>query len=180
MSYLTIGKYAAIVLLGVLLGFLPTRCHYVSELKSVEIAEQNKIIGQLTDALKSNTDQYKANQKLKSDLESLAAKHQTELQGQLDANSALRDDLRVAQRMRLKGTTCPAATTNPFDSSTGIVGDDSGVMLSVETRLAVFDLRSSIIADQQNIVYLRDHIRTVERWIEERYGPEALKEKPPL
>ena len=180
MSYLTIGKYAAIVLLGVLLGFLPTRCHYVSELKSVEIAEQNKIIGQLTDALKSNTDQYKANQKLKSDLESLAAKHQTELQGQLDANSALRDDLRVAQRMRLKGTTCPAATTNPFDSQTGIVGDDSGVMLSVETRLAVFDLRSSIIADQQNIVYLRDHIRTVERWIEERYGPEALKEKPPL
>ena len=180
MNYFTIGKYAAIVLLGVLLGFLPTRCHYVSELKSVEIAEQNKIIGQLTDALKSNADQHKANQKLKSDLESLAAKHQTELQGQLDANSALRDDLRVAQRMRLKGTTCPSPATNPFDSQTGIVGDDSGVMLSVETRLAVFDLRSSIIADQQNIVYLRDHIRTVERWIEERYGPEALKEKPPL
>ena len=180
MPYLTIGKYAAIVLLGVLLGFLPTRCHYVSELKSVEIAEQNKIIGQLTDALKSNADQHKANQKLKSDLESLAAKHQTELQGQLDANSALRDDLRVAQRMRLKGTSCPAATSNPFDSPTGIVGDDSGVMLSVETRLAVFDLRSSIIEDQRNIVYLRDHIRTVERWIEERYGPEALKEKPPL
>lgn len=174
--YLALG----IFVVGLLSGFFPTRCHYKSELKSAEIAKQGEIIDQLMGAIKANTEQHAANQKLKKDLEGLAAKHQIELQDSLNANSALRDDLRVAQRMRLKGTSCPAPTSNPFDSPTGIVGDDSGVVLSVETRLAVFDLRASIIEDEQNIVYLRDHIRTVERWIEEQYGPEALKEKPPL
>lgn len=60
-------------------------------------------------------------------------------------NDALRNDVAVAQRMRLKGAYCPAAAADG-KASTG-VDPAAPVQLSEETRLAVFDLRASIVAD---------------------------------
>lgn len=65
----------------------------------------------------------------------------------LRTNSALRSDLAVAQRMRLKGAYCPARGSAAGAAPAGV---DPAVPLglSEETRLAVFDLRKSIVRDR--------------------------------
>lgn len=63
----------------------------------------------------------------------------------LNTNAALRNDLAVAQRMRLKGAYCPAQAA--AGAASAGMGDAVPLGLSEETRLAVFDLRESIVRD---------------------------------
>lgn len=78
-------------------------------------------------------------------LTALETQYTKDANDRLAENSALRNDLAVAQRMRLKGTYCPAQAT-AAEAGAG-VDPPAPLELSEETRLAVFDLRESIVAD---------------------------------
>lgn len=91
----------------------------------------------------------------------LNSRHTEALNNELANNYRLRSNLAVAQRMRLQGTTCPAARTGADHPSSGSLGNDREVELSAATRQAVWDLRESIIRDQAVIKYLQDWARRV-------------------
>jgi hypothetical protein len=82
-----------------------------------------------------------------------------ELNDALETNSALRRDLRVAQRMRLTGTTCPGPASSGEAQPPGSVGDATGVELSGATRQAVWDLRASLLSDRAKLDYCQAYVR---------------------
>lgn len=94
-------------------------------------------------------------------LTALETSYTKDLNDALSANSALRADLGVAQRMRLKGTHCPVRGTAPGAASAG-GADGVPVELSEATRRAVFDLRAEIIRDQQVIAGLQAELKARE------------------
>ena len=101
------------------------------------------------------------NAELQAEINTLNTQHTKALNEKLAENDRLRTDLGVAQRMRLQGTTCPRAPAGAHDPGPGSVGDGDGVELSVETRLAVWDLRGSIIRTESKLAYLQDWARRV-------------------
>ena len=120
----------------------------------------------LTQALEASTD-------FQAKVEARDAKIQT-LQNQLTAldkdltnartealaeNSALRADLAVAERMRLKGVSCPQRPSGTEVPAASGMGHGTEVELSAETRLAVFDLRESIIQDQAALEGCQAYVR---------------------
>lgn len=162
-------KYLALIVLGILIGVLPTRCHYVGQIAKKETAAVTAVNKQLSEALQKVQEQSVKNQELKTALEQSAAKHQTQLKENQDENTTLRSQLAATNKLRLKGTTCPTRPA-PFDPSAGSLVNDAPVMLSAETGHAVFDLRADLISDRQQVLYLQDYIRRLTAWIEQTYG----------
>lgn len=159
---LTKVVFAACLLVGVFFSGVFVR-GYVAELEAtkvaLETAEQvNKQLGQYAQDLKGLADR---NQVLQDRITALDREHTGRLNEKLAENSALRRDLDVAQRMRLKGTTCPKARAGSDAASSSGMGDGAGVELSAATRLAVWDLRESILSDQAKLAYLQEERRTL-------------------
>ncbi|MGV8863294.1 MAG: hypothetical protein ACOH2T_19270 [Pseudomonas sp.] len=75
-----------------------------------------------------------------------------------DQNQSLRSDLAVAKRMQLKGSSC-AATPGATKTPSGSLVAEVPVELSEVTRQLVFDLRQSILRDQEVIQNFQDHDR---------------------
>lgn len=120
----------------------------------------------LTSALQAATDyQDKVdkrdarNQELQSQLTALDKELINARTAALAENSALRDDLAVARRMQLKGTSCPSRPAGTAAPGSGSVDHGAPVELSAETRLAVFDLRESIIADTAALAGCQAYVR---------------------
>lgn len=126
----------------------------VTEQKAMLVAQQ----GYLNQVAKRDAE-VKA---LQDKLTLLDTEKTHDLQQASAANSVLRNDLAVAQRMRLTGTTCPAQRTTPGEtSSASSVGDGTGIELSATTRQAVFDLRTSLLEDRAKLEYLQGYLRQV-------------------
>ena len=121
-------------------------------------SEHNKALAAHNTKLTEATNR---NLRLQNQINQLNSAHTEALYNALEKNDRLRSDLAVAQRMRLQGTSCPAARTGADHPSSGSLGDDREVELSTATRQAVWDLRESIIRDQAVIEYLRDWARRV-------------------
>lgn len=123
---------------------------YMAEKDALEVANQTLVdVATLAADYQTKVEERDArNQELQSQLHALDAAHQRTLNDQLAENDALRGDLAVAQRMQLKGTSCPKGS--PAAGETPAAGVDTGVpvVLSAETRHAVFDLRASILRDK--------------------------------
>jgi hypothetical protein len=62
--------------------------------------------------------------------------------------------------MSLRGTSCPQATSAAGDPNSGSMGNGTPVELSESTRLAVWDLRESLLRDTAKVTYLQEFIRT--------------------
>lgn len=99
------------------------------------------------------------NQVLQSQLATLDKELTNARTTALSDNAALRSDLAVAQRMQLKGTTCPSRSASDQASPAAGVDHGAQVELSPETRLAVFDLRESIIGDQAALEGCQSYVR---------------------
>ena len=128
-----------------------------------DVVRENTV---LTKALAASID-YQAkvearddrNQELQSQLTVLDQELTNARTTALTENSALRADLAVAERMHLKGSSCPPRPASPQATGSGSVDHGGPVELSAETRLAVFDLRESIIGDQAALEGCQSYIR---------------------
>lgn len=126
-----------------------------------QLDQQKAVNAQLTEYTKDLKTLTDRNLALQDKVTALDAKHTGTLNEKLAENSALRRDLAVAQRMRLQGTTCPKASAGSDAAHPSSMGDGAGVELSAETRLAVWDLRESILRDQAKLAYLQEERRTL-------------------
>jgi prophage endopeptidase len=126
----------------------------------VQLAHQEA----LNQALQTHTDDLqdliKKNQELQAKIDQLGTDHTKALNEKLAENATLRRDLAVARRMSLRGTSCPQAAAASGDPNSGSVGDGAPVELSESTRLAVWDLRESLLRDTAKVTYLQEFIRT--------------------
>ena len=120
--------------------------------------QQNQELANYAAGLKELADR---NQKLQATIDTLGIKHTDALNEKLAENDRLRTDLAVARRMRLQGTSCPKADSEMHNPGTGGVGDGTGVELSLETRLLVWDLRAAMLRDQAKVTYLQDYVRSI-------------------
>lgn len=64
-------------------------------------------------------------------------------------------------RMRLAGTSCPAAPDLPATSATARLDDGAGITVSRETGQAVSDLRAALIVNEAQIAGLQRYVREV-------------------
>lgn len=124
------------------------------------VADQDAALAAQKDYLDKIAQRDAWNQELQNKLTALDTEKTHALTQALATNSALRSDLAVAQRMHLKGTSCPAGTAAGGQTgAAGSLGDDPGIELSAETRFAVFDLRAGLISDEAKLEYLQRYIR---------------------
>lgn len=77
----------------------------------------------------------------------------------LAENADLRADLAVAQRMHLRGSSCPDRPAGDQAGTAPGVDHGAQVELSDQTRLAVFDLRESIIGDVAALEACQAYVR---------------------
>ena len=161
-----IAKWVAIALVAVALfgGGYGVR-DYIADADAT--AEKLKLTEQFAADLAKHAEDLKAvsdrNLELQAEVNALNTQHTKALNEKLAENDRLRLDLGVAQRMRLQGTTCPRPAAGADHSSAGSVGTGEGVELSLETRLAVWDLRGSIIRTEAKLAYLQGWAETVMR-----------------
>ena len=130
------------------------------EAERAKTAELSEYIGRLAALEKTNQD-------LQNKLSDMDTKHTGKLNEKIDENNRLRTDLATAQRMRLKGTSCPQTNTGSDHTASTGLDDGAGIELSAETRLAVWDLRESIIRDQAKLAYLQEERRSLTCTVQE-------------
>lgn len=132
--------------------------HELTEIQLKAKQDENVLLDQHIKDLKGLAD---TNAALRNQVHRLDVQHTGVLNEKLAENSRLRADLVTAQRLSLRGTTCPRPDPGSDLAGTGSVGDGAAVMLSGATGLAVFDLRESLIRDRQKLAYLQDERRTL-------------------
>lgn len=154
-------KFLALLLLGLTIGVGVTA--YINHTDN--LANQAKALKESNQAKQDHIDELARRDEkirlLQNQLTELDTQSTQALYEQLHQNDLLRHDLDTAQRMRLRGTSCPAAPAGSQTAATSSMGDDPGIELSAETRQAVFDLRAGILDDKAKIDYLQGYLRRV-------------------
>lgn len=141
--------------------------HELTVLQLDQAKTENAQLDQYAKDLKGLAD---TNQALRNQVHRLDSTHTKALNEKLDENRALRADLAVAQRMSLKGTSCPKASGAGDIAGSPGMGDGAAVVLSRETGLAVFDLREDLIRDRAKLAYLQEERRTLSCQVQKSPG----------
>lgn len=151
-----IAKWAIIILVLFFAGYGVRDYMADAESTRVELKNQRDKNATLAQYSTDLLDLTVRNQALRNTIANLDEKHSKDLHDQLAENNRLRNDLALAGKLRLKGTTCPKQAPAASDpASTAGLDDGAAVVLSGETGLAVFDIRADILRDRKMLQYLQ-------------------------
>ena len=158
MNYTQLIILAAVFLGGAAVGTIVQK-HAQANMQLEHQAEQILLQDQHNERLAALNQR---NLQYQNKIDLLSAQAYRDLNESLAENDRLAADLAVAERMRLKGSSCPRTSAGADHPEAGQPGDGAGVELSEETRRLVWDLRRELIQDQQDILYLREYVRRIQ------------------
>lgn len=146
-SYWGLAKYVGIALFGLGIGLWISGNHYTHKIEVIDKKAKEEQIKQLQEWDIAVQSRIQENKLLRENYEELKQEWDVRLDKAVKANADLSSKYSSLQ-LRLKGTSCPS-TTGQGDSTSHSSDAEPSVAVSDETRRAVFDLRESIIKDQE-------------------------------
>lgn len=147
------------LLLGFLIGYSLRNYTANKEQLQVENAALAEALAQVTDYQEKVRKRDAESQELQTRITVTNQEQVNARNAVLAENTALRRDLAVAERMQLSGTSCPRRPPSIEAPGPSSLDHGTPVELSGTTRLAVFDLRESILSDRAALAGCVSYVR---------------------